>query len=133
MTVAGFLLQGKIALITGAGRGLGLEIAKGLAQAGAHVIINGRSRAPLEQAVAMITATSGSAALQQFDIADDAAVTEAFTNIHKEHGRLDILVNNVGMRDRRGLFEFEMDAVRRLINVDLVAPFHVCREAARLM
>jgi gluconate 5-dehydrogenase len=133
MTVVEFSLQGKIALITGAGRGLGLEIAKGLARAGAHVIVNGRKRAPLEQAVAMITATGGSASLQQFDIADDAAVTEACQNILQQHGRLDILVNNVGMRDRRGLFEFTLEAVRRLIEVDLIAPFHVCREAARLM
>ena len=81
----------------------------------------------------MITAAGGSASLRQFDIADDAAVTAAFKNIQEEYGRLDILVNNVGMRDRRGLFEFAMDAVRRLIEVDLVAPFHVCREAARLM
>jgi len=133
MTLSGFSLQGKIALITGAGRGLGLEIAKGLADAGAHVIVNGRNREPLEQAVALIAANGGSASLLQCDIADDAAVTQAFTCIKEQHGGLDILVNNVGMRDRRGLFEFEMEAVRRLINVDLVAPFHVCRVAAQLM
>lgn len=133
MAFSGFSLQGKVALITGAGRGLGFEIAKGLADASAHVIVNGRNRTPLEQAVAAITASGGSASLLQCDIADDEAVTQAFTHIQEQHGGLDILVNNVGMRDRRGLFEFEMEAVRRLINVDLVAPFHVCREAARLM
>lgn len=133
MTVVDFSLQDKIALVTGSGRGLGLEIAQGLARAGAHVIVNGRSRAPLEHAVAIIAAHGGSASLLQCDIADDAAVAQAFTHIQEQHGRLDILVNNVGMRDRRGLFEFDMEAVRQLINVDLVAPFHICREAARLM
>ena len=131
--LSSFSSQGKIALITGAGRGLGFEIAKGLADAGAHVIINGRNRESLQQAVTAIMASGGTASLLQCDIADDAAVTEAVKHIQKMHGQLDILVNNVGLRDRRGLFDFDLEAVRRLINVDLVAPFHICREAARLM
>lgn len=69
----------------------------------------------------------------QLDITDEAAVQKAFSEIREKQGHLDILVNNVGMRDRRGLFEFEMDAVRRLIDTNLVAPFNLCREAAKLM
>jgi gluconate 5-dehydrogenase len=133
MTPSLFSLQGKVALVTGAGRGLGLEMAKGLASAGAHVIVNGRTRDLLEQAVATITVDGDSASLLPFDIADEATVTEAFKQIEKDHGGLDILVNNVGMRNRRALFEFTMADVQRLIQVDLIAPFHVCREAARLM
>jgi gluconate 5-dehydrogenase len=133
MTPSGFSLQGKVALVTGAGRGLGLEIAKGLASAGAFVLVNGRTQRLLERAVEVISALGGAALPLPFDVADEAAVAAAFTRIRAEHGRLDILVNNVGLRDRRRLFEFEMAAVRRLVEVDLIAPFQVSREAARLM
>jgi gluconate 5-dehydrogenase len=112
---------------------LGLEIAKALAGAGAHVLINGRTQESLERAVAAVTAGGGAAAPLQFDITDTAAVNNAVSGIRARHGRLDILVNNVGLRDRRGLFDFELEAVRRLIEADLIAPFHLSREAARLM
>ncbi len=128
-----FSLDGKIALVTGGGRGLGLEIAKALASAGALVLVNGRSHESLERAVATVTSSGGSAAPLQFDITDTAAVEKAFNSIRDTHGRLDILVNNVGVRDRRGLFDFEMTAVRRLVEADLIAPFNLSREAARLM
>ncbi len=133
MTPSEFSLDGKIALVTGGGRGLGLEIAKGLAGAGAFVLLNGRDPARLEAAAAEIASAGGSAAPLPFDVADEAAVERAFDAIRGERGRLDILVNNVGLRDRRGLLEIEMEAVRRLVEVDLLAPFKLCREAARLM
>lgn len=133
MAPSRFSLHGKIALITGSGRGLGLEIAKGLADVGAHAILNGRSRELLENAVAMITANGESASALPFDIADESAVTQAFQHIREQFGHLDILVNNVGMRNRRQLFEFTMTEVHQLMQVDLIAPFHMCREAARLM
>jgi gluconate 5-dehydrogenase len=133
MTPSGISLQGKVALVTGAGRGLGQEIAKGLASAGAFVLVNGRTQQLLERAVGAISALGGAALPLPFDVADEAAVATAFKRIRAEHGRLDILVNNVGLRDRRRLFEFEMAAVRRLVEVDLIAPFQVSREAARLM
>lgn len=136
-----FSLDGRLALVTGAGRGLGLEIAKALAGAGARVLVNGRNRDRLERAVEAIAAAGesaggpagGSAAPLCLDITDEAAVARAFGDIRAAEGRLDILVNNVGARDRRGLFEFKLDEVRRLIEVDLVAPFNLSRQAARLM
>jgi len=133
VTPPGFSLDGKIALVTGSGRGLGLEIAKGLASAGAVVIVNGRGGESLSRAVAAVSAAGGSALALPLDIANETAVEAAFGEIRRAYGRLDILVNNVGMRDRRKFFEFELEAVRRLINVDLVAPFNLCRHAARLM
>lgn len=133
MTFSGFSLDDKIALVTGAGRGLGFEIAKALAGAEAHVLVNGRTQASLERPVAEITSAGGSASLLLFDVADELAVSEAFQKIEKQYNRLDILINNVGIRDRRSLFEFELDDVRRLIEVDLIAPFNLSREAARLM
>jgi gluconate 5-dehydrogenase len=128
-----FSLDGKIALVTGAGQGLGLEIAKLLAASGARVIINGRSLEKLDRAVAVIESIGGLASSLLFDVTDETAVKKAFVEIREKYGCLDILVNNVGMRDRRGFFEFEMDAVRRLIQTDLISPFNLSREAARLM
>lgn len=133
MTLSEFSLVGKVALVTGAGRGLGQEIASSLAKAGARVIVNGRNLERLNQTVAVIESNGGSVFPLPFDVTDEVAVQSAFIEIQEKHGCLDILVNNVGMRDRRGLFEFEMDAVRRLINADLIAPFNLSREAAKLM
>ena len=119
--------------MTGAGRGLGLEIAKLFAEVGACVIVNGRDPERLHQAVEVIKSGGGAVSPLPFDVTDEIAVQNAFVEIREKHGGLDILINNVGMRDRRGLFEFEMDAVRQLINADLIAPFNLSREAARLM
>lgn len=133
MPFAGFALDGKIALVTGAGRGLGLEIAKGLAAAGAHVLVNGRNREHLENALSIIRSAGGSADPLPFDVADEALADGVFQEIRARHGRLDILVNNVGIRDRRGLFEFKLEDVRQLLEVDLIAPFNLSRSAARIM
>jgi gluconate 5-dehydrogenase len=126
----GFSLDGKVALVTGAGRGLGLEIAKGLAVSGVQVFVNGRNLTTLQQA---ITTIPGLAIPLPFDVADETAVTAAIAAIQAQYGRLDILVNNVGIRDRRGLFDLELTAVRQLIDTNLIAPFHLSREAAKVM
>ncbi len=107
-----------------------MEIVKGLATWGAHVLINGRQIDALERAVVDVKALGGTAEPLAFDITDEAAVASAFERVGE---RLDILVNNVGVRDRRGLFEYEMDDVRRLLASDLVAPFDLSRRAARVM
>ena len=133
MSPSGFDLDGHVALVTGAGRGLGLEIARGLAAAGARVLLNGRAAAPLEAAAGEIDAAGGKALALPFDVADEAAAGLAFQAIRDRCGRLDILVNNVGLRDRRGLFAFELADLRRLIEVNLVAPFNLSRQAARMM
>src|SRR5438477_12548318 len=111
-----FTLTGKIALVTGAGRGLGFEIAKALAGAGGHVVLNGRDAASLDSAAARIeTSIGGSVETAAFDITDCEALQAAFKAIAAKHGRLDILVNNVGARNRKALLEFSEGGVRRLI------------------
>lgn len=121
-------LAGKIALVTGAARGLGYEIASRLAEHGASVWLNGRDSAALEEAARRIG--QGARPLA-FDIADDAATRDAFALL-AENG-LDILVNNVGQRDRRPLAELRREDMASMLATNLVAPFDLARRAAALM
>lgn len=124
-----FSLKGKVALVTGGGRGLGFAMAQGLAQAGAQVFINGRERSALEAAAARLP--NGSAL--PFDIADDAAAERAVKALIERVGRLDILLNNVGQRDRRSIEALAPADFARLLQVDLVAAFGLARLAAPTM
>ncbi|MCO5153895.1 MULTISPECIES: SDR family oxidoreductase [unclassified Shinella] len=128
-----FSQQGRVALVTGGGRGLGFEIARALAEAGAHVIVTGRTAATLDAAVERITAAGGSATADAFDIADRAAQRATLAGIEESHGRLDVLVNNVGARDRRPLAEMDDAAIDELIRTDLSAAASLSRDAAALM
>lgn len=128
-----FSLQGRVALVTGSARGLGLEIARGLAAQGAHVLVNGRDDKAVARAVASLREGGGSVDGLVFDIAQPQKVQAALEELDAKPGRIDILVNNVGIRDRRGVFEFTLDDVRRMLEVNLVAPFALCREAAQRM
>ncbi|WP_454850038.1 SDR family oxidoreductase [Rhizobium binxianense] len=128
-----FSLKGRIALVTGGGRGLGLEMARALADAGAHVIVNGRTATTLETAVGTIRAAGGSAEPAAFDIADRKAQRAAMADIESTHGRLDILINNVGARDRRPLADFDDEAILDLLRTDLAAAMTLSRDAAILM
>ncbi|NTG21265.1 SDR family oxidoreductase [Agrobacterium rhizogenes] len=128
-----FSLAGRVALVTGGGRGLGFEMAKALADAGAHVIVNGRNAATLNNAVEVIQATGGMAEAAAFDIADREARSAMTADIERQHGRLDILINNVGARDRRPLADFDDESIFALLNTDLAASIMLSRDAARLM
>ncbi|MEQ9518093.1 MAG: SDR family oxidoreductase [Parvibaculum sp.] len=125
-----FSLSGKRALVTGATQGLGFEIAMALVNAGAHVLVNGRDAGRAQDA-ALRLASAGSAEALAFDITDEGAVEAAFQTLSADG--LDILVNNVGLRDRRPLDEHALDDVRRMLDVNLVAPFDLSRRAAKLM
>ncbi|KQV38348.1 MULTISPECIES: SDR family oxidoreductase [unclassified Rhizobium] len=128
-----FSLEGQVALVTGGGRGLGFEIAKALSEAGAHVVITGRTAATLDAAAASIASQGGRVETAAFDIADRQAQRAALADIQQRHGRLDILVNNVGARDRRSLAEMEDDAILDLIRTDLIAATTLARDSALLM
>ncbi|WP_421993336.1 SDR family oxidoreductase [Qipengyuania sp.] len=121
-------LEGRIALVTGAARGLGFEIARRLAEDGATVWLNGRDLAALEVAARRI---GGGARVLAFDIADDAATEAAFATL--ADGGLDILVNNVGQRDRRPLVQLQREDMAALLATNLVAPFDLARRAVPLM
>lgn len=122
-------LSGKIALVTGAGGGLGREIAKALAFADAHVLLHGQQAARLTVLAQEIKDAGGSAEVVIADLgADDAA-----TRLLDGHDAIDILVNNAGERDRRALADLDRDAVRRLLEINLVAPVDLARVFAPRM
>ena len=101
-----FDLTGKIALVTGAYRGLGFAIAQGLAQAGATVVLNGRRPAELAAAAKKLIDAGHRATTHVFDVTDAAAIRTAVAAIEALHGRLDILVNNAGIQRRNPLVDF---------------------------
>jgi gluconate 5-dehydrogenase len=128
-----FSLAGKLALVTGAARGLGLAMAESLARAGAEVLLNGRDAARLAPAVGRLRAQGLAAAALAFDVAEEAAVDRAIAAIGREYGRLDILVSNVGLRNRRSIDELTRADMREMLEVNLTAPFGLARAAAALM
>lgn len=128
-----FSLENRIAVITGSGRGLGFEIAKAFAEAGAHVWLTGRNAQTLEEAADTLRNAGGKADYAAFDIADTAAGSALVRRIMDEFGHLDILVNNVGARDRRPLSEFSDEDVLELIRTDLTSSVSLSRDAAQAM
>lgn len=123
-----FSLQQRVALVTGASRGLGFAMAEALVNQGATVVINARDAKALDAAAAKIGAEA-----MAFDVTDGKASRAALEAIAAKHGRLDILVNNAGVQHRRPLTEWEDDDFERVIATNLTACFRLARDAARLM
>jgi gluconate 5-dehydrogenase len=123
-----FSLRGRIALVTGASRGLGFAMAKALAESGAKVIINARDGAALGEAAKKIGAEA-----MPFDVSDSAAAKAAIDDVVRRHGRLDILVNNAGIQHRVPLVEWTDEDFERVIAINLSACFRLARDAARAM
>lgn len=128
-----FDLTGRLALVTGAGRGLGRAIALALAGHGATVLLNGRDARPLEAVAARIREAGGAAELRVADLTDPAAREGLVSGIRQAHGRLDILVNNAGARARRALGDFAPGEIAGVMATNLIAPFELARLAAPLM
>ena len=116
-------LAGKIALITGSSRGLGLTFARGLARAGAHVVVNGRKEKTVAAAVEALTGEGLSASGSVFDITDEAATRDAVERIVRDRERIDILVNNAGRQIRAPLHEFDLNDWNEVLNINLTGAF----------
>ena len=123
-----FDLSGKLALVTGSSQGIGLTLAKGLAEAGAKVILNGRDKAKLAAAAAEIP---GARTLPA-DVTDHAAVRHAIDAVEATDP-IDILVNNAGMQHRGPLEDFEADAFEHLMRTNVSSVFNVGQAVARHM
>lgn len=122
-----FDLSGKRALVTGGGRGLGLEMATALARAGASVAINGRDLTALGTARDRAGSEGIALDVAHGDVASDAG--EILAAATRSTGRLDILIHAVGIRDRRGTDEMDMAGFATLINADLTAAYGMAKAA----
>lgn len=129
MTLQLFNLSGKRALVTGSSQGIGFALAKGLAGAGASVVLNGRDTGKLAEAAAEI---AGARTLA-FDATDHEAVRAAVDAFEADTGPIDILINNAGMQHRAPLEDFPADAFERLLQTNIASVFHVGQAVARHM
>ena len=128
-----FSLKGRVALVTGASRGLGFAMAKALGKAGATVAINSRSAGPLGEATEALKKDGIAASAIPFDVADEKAAVDAVARIVREHGRIDILVNNAGGNLRNPITEYKTADFLSVVNTHLTAAFVLAREAAKTM
>jgi gluconate 5-dehydrogenase len=125
MSSSPFDLTGRVALVTGAYRGLGFSIARGLAQAGATSILNGRKPDELAKSAKVLADAGLKADIAAFDINDRPAIKSAVAAIIARHGGIDILVNNAGIQRRGPLVDFTEQDWDDIIATNLTAPFVV--------
>jgi gluconate 5-dehydrogenase len=128
-----FSLAGRIALVTGGSRGLGLAMARAYARAGARVVLAARDAERLEQAAAQIRSEGGDAHTMAFDLTDESAVVAAVPRLIEQHGRLDILLNNAGIVVWSGFLDSTVADWNRTFATNLTAVYLLAREAARPM
>lgn len=122
-----FSLEGKIALITGAAYGIGFELAKSYAQAGATIVFNDINQELVDRGIASYEAEGIKAHGYICDVTDEDAVNALVARIEEEVGVIDILVNNAGIIKRVPMIEMKAEDFRKVIDVDLNAPFIVSK------
>lgn len=127
-------LEGRIALVTGASRGIGRAIAVELGRRGAKVIVNYTANEnAANEAAAAVEAAGGQAVLRRFDVADSAATDAAIKEVTAAEGGLHILVNNAGISIDGLILRYKADDLRRTLDVDLASAFHLSKAATRPM
>lgn len=131
--LAGFDLSGHVALVTGSSQGIGLALAEGLGKAGANVVLNGRNRDRLADAVNGLQKKDIAAAGAPFDVTDGDAVSRGIDSIEQTTGPIDILVNNAGTGRRRAFTEMSIDDWSTIIDSNLTSAFRVSRAVAPIM
>ena len=124
-----FDLTGKVAIVTGGNGGIGLGMAKGLAKAGARVVVAGRNAEKSKAAVRELQALGCDALSINVDVADEASVESMIAETVQRCGRLDILVNNAGVNIRKPAHELSLDEWRRVIDINLTSAFLCSRSA----
>jgi len=123
-------LKDKIAIVTGASRGIGLEVAKELGKQGATVIINGLNKEEGEARAKELSSTGINVEFRAFDVTDEAQVTENIKAIGEQYGKIDILINNAGGLGGRSRFEeMTTDFYRKVLALNLDSVFFASRAA----
>ena len=128
-----FDLSARRALVTGASQGIGLALARGLAAAGAAVVLNARDAPRLDAAAEGLAAAGHEVATLPFDVTDHAAARTAVDGFEARVGPIDILINNAGQQHRGPLETFPEDAFQRLLQVNVASVFNVAQACARHM
>ena len=123
-----FSLEGKVAWVTGGGRGIGFSMTAGLAKAGVRVVFNARSEASVREATQQFQAQGIEARGFVCDVTDEKSVQALVNQVAREIGSIDILVNNAGIIKRIPMVEMSTEDFREVIDVDLTAPF-ICAKA----
>jgi 2-deoxy-D-gluconate 3-dehydrogenase len=130
---AGFTMDGDVALVTGAAGGLGAAIARGLARAGARLVLADLAEEPLQQLKEQIKADGGEVRVRRTDVTVAADVTAAVGTAVEAWGRLDTLVNCAGITLRQPAVEFTEEQWDRIIAVNLKGTWLCCQAAGRVM
>jgi gluconate 5-dehydrogenase len=128
-----FDLTGKRALITGGTHGLGMAMAKGLAQAGATLIINGHTPDKMKAALDTYKSQGFNALGYLFDVTDEDSVSTSIEQIEREVGPIDILINNAGIIMRTPILEMSAADFRKVVDIDLTGPFIVSKHVGKKM
>lgn len=130
-----FKLDGKTALVTGASSGIGVALARGLARAGADVVVTARRQEMIDATAAMVRGYGVRASAIAADITDEAQFEGMVERVVAEYGHLDIMVNNAGFTDRTALRHDQnaMKRFRSIVELDLLATMNGCRLAAKQM
>jgi len=123
-------LRGKVALVTGGTRGIGLATVRALAEAGAEVVLTGRDEAKAKEAAASV---EGAVSGQALDVTDAKAVATLVRAVAKEHGRLDIAVANAGIMEDALLGMIREEVVERTLTTNVAGTIHTVQAAARAM
>jgi gluconate 5-dehydrogenase len=122
-----FSLEGKVVLVTGSARGLGWSMAQALAGAGAHVILNDINGEILEASARKLADQGGKVSTALFDVTDENAVRQAIADVTAKTGAVDVLVNNAGFQNRKNFIDYELDEIRKLMEIHYFGSVNVSR------
>jgi gluconate 5-dehydrogenase len=128
-----FRLDGRLALVTGSSAGIGLALARGLGQAGASIVLNGRDAKRLAEAEKQLRTEGLTVHALGFDVTDSASVNAAIETIERDIGPIEILVNNAGMQRRAAFQDYDVGDWRALMQTNVDSVFHVGQAVARRM